>query len=117
MAYLKINDIDYSAYCNGIKVTSNANYNARTNAAGNSVVEYINSKRTVEVSIIPLNDEDMIGLQAEIDKFSVILSFRNPRTNDLEEINCIIPKNNVEYYTIQLNNVSYKEFTLSFNEL
>lgn len=117
MAYIKINNVDFSTCCNSLKVTNTVNYNARTNAAGNSVVEHINNKRTVEVGIIPLKDEDMIRLQAEIDKFNVTLSFLNPRTNELEEINCIITKNNVEYYTIQANNVSYKELTLTFSEL
>lgn len=117
MAYLKINDKDFSAYVNELKVENTVNYNAQTNAAGNTVVDLINQKRTVEVGIIPLSDAVMIGLQAELDKFNVVLSFRNPRTNQLEEINCIIPSNNVEYYTIQSNRVEYKAFSLTFIEL
>ena len=62
-------------------------------------------------------EELKVIIKAEIDKFNVTLSFLNPRTNELEEINCIITKNNVEYYTIQANNVSYKELTLTFSEL
>lgn len=117
MAYLKINNIDFSGYCNALNVDKQANYNARTNASGDTVVEYINSKRKIEVGIIPLPDEDMIKLQAEINKFSVALTYLNPLTNDLETINCIIPKNKVEYYTIQTNNVSYNGLTLEFDEL
>lgn len=117
MAYIKINNKDYSAFCNTLKVENTVNYNAQTSAAGNTVVDYINSKRTVEVGIIPLTDANMIALQAELDKFNIALSFLNPRTNQLEEINCIIPSNGVEYYTIQAGKVLYKAITLTFVEL
>lgn len=55
MAYFKIGDVDFSLYVNSLKVSKTANYSAQTNAAGDTVVDYINSKRTIEVGIIPLN--------------------------------------------------------------
>jgi hypothetical protein len=117
MAYFKIGDIDYSTYVNELKVNKNNVYNAQTNAAGNTVVDYINAKREIEVGIIPLNDTVMAQLQAAIDAFNVSISFRNPKTNELETINCVIPSDNVEYYTIQADKVMYKAFTLTFIEL
>lgn len=118
MAYFKINDTDYSMYVNELKVLKDTNYNAQTNAAGNTVVDFINHKRTIEVGIIPLDSEVMAALQSAIDAFSVSISFRNPMTGALEEnINCIIPTNEVEYYTIQVDKVLYKAFTLEFIEL
>lgn len=118
MSYFKINDVDFSKYVNALKVNKTANYSAQTNAAGNSVVDYINSKRVIEVGIIPLDDTAMASLLAEIDKFSVILSFRNPITNQLENnVACVIPSNAVDYYTIQADKVMFKAFTLSFTEL
>ena len=117
MAYLMINGNDFSMYCNELKVENTVNYNAQTNAAGNTVVDYINNKRSIEVGIIPLSDATMLRLQSELDKFNVLLSFLNPRTNQLEEINCIIPSSNVEYYTIQSNRVLYNSLTLTFVEL
>ena len=62
MAYFKINDIDFSDYVNELKINKSANYNVQTNAAGDSVVDYINKKRTIEVGIIPLYSDDMIAL-------------------------------------------------------
>lgn len=115
--YFKINDIDFSMYVNELKVEVDVNYNAQTNAAGDSVVDYINKKRTIEVGIIPLNATAMANLQAAIDAFNVSISFRNPLTKALEHINCIIPSFGVEYYTIQVGNVSFKAFNLSFIEL
>ena len=116
--YFKINNIDFSKYVNELKVDTEANYNAQTNAAGDSVVDYINKKRTIEAGIIPLKKADMISLQQAIDAFNVSISFRNPLTGKLEEnVNCIIPSFGVEYYTIQVENVSFKAFSLSFIEL
>ena len=118
MAYFKINGVDYSMYVNELKVDTQNNYNAQTNAAGDTVVDYINKKRSIEVGIIPLNDTVMANLQTAIDAFNVSISFRNPKTNALEEnVNCIIPSNGIEYYTIQSDKVMYKEFELKFIEL
>lgn len=117
MAYLKINGNDYSMYCNQLKVNKESNYNAQTNAAGNIVVDYINAKREISAGIIPLNDSVMKTLLADIEAFNITLSFRNPHTNQLEEVNCIIPSTNIEYYTIQANKVLYNAMELTFIEL
>ena len=116
MAYFKIGSTDFSNIVNELKVDSTSNYNSQTNAAGDTVVEYINTKRIIEVGIIPLDDTDMANLQTAINDFKVMISFRNPRTNQLETIFCIIPESGVEYYTIQANKVMYKAFKLKFIE-
>lgn len=118
LAYFKIGDTDYSAYVNSLKVSKEVNYNSQTNAAGNTVVDYINTKRVIEVGIIPVNGETMLNIQTAINAFNVSISFRNPTTNTLEEnVNCIIPTNEVDYYTIQANKVLYNGMTLTFIEL
>lgn len=118
MAYFKIGTNDYSDYVNELKIESNVTYRAQTNAAGNTVVDNANAKRSIEVGIIPLSAESMKSLMADVEKFEVNLSFLNPVTNVLEEnVLCIIPTNMVEYYTIQVNKTSFKAFTLTFTEL
>lgn len=118
MAYFKIGDVDFSHCVNELKVKTHNNYVAQTNAAGNTVVDYINKKRSITVGIIPLSDADMAALQAAITPFNVAISFRNPTNNVLaENVNCILPEDEVEYYTIQVNKVMYKAFTLTFEEL
>jgi len=118
LTYFKIGDTDFSMYVNTLKIKRTANYNAQTNAAGNTVVDYINSKRTIEVGIIPLSDANMLKLQLAIAAFNVSLSFRNPQTNELETgVNCIIPEAEADFYTIQINNVMYNAGTLTFTEL
>lgn len=118
MAYFKIGDTDYSNCVNELKVTKDVNYTAQTNAAGDTVVDYMNKKRTIEVGVIPLKSAEMIGLQQAIDSFSVSVSFMNPLTNTLEEnVSCIIPSDTVEYYTIHADGAMFKAFNLKFIEL
>lgn len=118
MSYFFIDGTDFSMYVNELTVDREANYHAQTNAAGNTVVDLINHKRIITVGIIPLDNEAMVALQNAINKFNVSISFRNPLTGALEEnVNCIIPSNGVEYYTIQANKVLFNAFSLEFIEL
>lgn len=118
MAYFKINGVDYSMYVNELNITREANYNAQMNAHGDTVVDLINHKRTIEVGIIPLTDKTMKQLLTAIDGFSVTISFLNPQTGKIEEnVACIIPESGVEYYTIQSKKVMFNAFTLTFTEL
>ena len=118
MIYLKINDTDYSMYVNQFKIGKTVTYKSATNAAGDTIVKYITTKRSFTVGIIPLNDKVMAALQSDISSFKVSISYRDPETNDLiEDVQCIIPNNDVEYQTIQANNVLYKAFTLVIQEL
>ena len=118
MAYFKIGGVDFSHCVSGLKITRSNNYNAQTNAAGDTVVDYINRKRGFEVGIIALNDSDMQNLMDAIDNFNVSISYRDPQTGALVEgVNCIIPDTDIEYYTIQANKVSFKACTLKFTEL
>lgn len=118
MAYFKINNVDFSMYVNELNIKKAHSYNAQTNAAGDTVVDYINSKREIEVGIIALDSSVMPQILEAVDNFSVSISFRNPKTNTLEEnINCIIPDNEVEYYTIQANKVMYNGLKLKIKEL
>jgi len=118
LAYFKINNIDFSKYINALKVNKEARYNLQTNANGDSVADYINAKRTIEAGIIPVDGKAMKDLLTAINSFAVNISFRNPQTEELEEnVACIIPDNEVEYYTIQADKVLYKAFNLTFIEL
>lgn len=115
--YFKIGNNDYSMFVNKLNVSTNNNYNLQTNAAGNTVVDLINKKRTIEVGVIPLNDNIMKQLKADIAAFNVNVSFLDPDTGLLSEANCIIPSHEVSYYTIQADKVLYEAFSLVFEEL
>lgn len=118
MAYFKIGDKDFSAYVKQLKIFNNPKYNLQTNAAGNSVVDYINSKRTIDVVIVPVNDAVMWEIRNAIKAFGVSISFLNPDTRALEEnVACIAQDTGVDYYTIQSNKVLYKTYNIKFTEL
>ena len=116
MAYFKIGNTDFSHLVRSMNVTKEHNYNAQTNAAGNTVVDYINAKRTIDVGFIYMSDSDMSELQAAVDSFAVTVTYRDPKTNALETANCIAPKIEADYYTIQADMVLYNEFTVEFTE-
>lgn len=118
MAYFKINGNDYSLYVNALKVSNKAIFKSAVNAAGNTIVKYVNTKRTFTVGIIPLNDDVMASLQTDLQKFKVSVAYRDPKTNALvENVQCVIPNDDTEYYYIHQNGVMYKAMTLVFQEL
>lgn len=117
MEYFKINNIDFSMYVNSLKVTKSHIYKDQTNAAGNTIVKYINTKRVVNVGIIPLDAVTMRQLQTAINNLTVSISFLNPDTGTLETMSCMIPTNAVEYYTVRAGKTSFKAFLLQFTEL
>lgn len=118
MAYFKLNGVDFSLYCHTLKVSNKATFKQATNAAGNTVVKYVTTKRTITVGIIPLNGDVMSSLQTELQKFKVSVAYRDAKTNALvENVGCIAPNNDYEYYYIHQNGVMYKAMTLVFQEL
>ena len=116
--YFKINNNDYSRCVNSLKVTKNKSYISQTNAAGDTVIDYLNAKHIVDVGIIPLDEDTMANLLADLDNINVNISFLNPRTKEIKEnVNCLVPSDAVDYYTIQADNTLFKAFTIQFTEL
>lgn len=118
MAYLVINGHDYSKYVNQLKVGSQATYKSVTTSKGNTVVKYITTKRNFTVGIIPLDGAAMVALQRDLAAFQVTVDFRDPKTNTLSTgVKCIVPLNDVEYYTIRSGKTLFKAFTFPMQEL
>lgn len=117
MAYFQIGSHDYSAYTSSLKVGNTVNYTSQTNAVYNTVVDYHNTKKTVEVEIIPLDDETMKQLLTDIKSFSLVIFYREPQTGALTQLGVICSSYNTDYYTIQQSNVKYKKMKLKFTQL
>lgn len=118
MAYFKIGETDFSNIVSGLKISKSQKYNSQTNAAGNTVVDLINRKRTIEVEIIALEEAEAQALLNAVEEFNVSISYREPTTGSLVQgVNCIISSNDVEYYTIQDKTVRLNKFKLKFVEL
>lgn len=117
MTYFKINGYDFSQYVNKLEVQTNHMYNAKTNAMGNTAVKYITSKKVITVGIIPLNESSLRSLVKELNRFQVTLSYRDPETGSLDTTKCIVPTNNISYYSIRADKVQTKAFNIVFEEL
>lgn len=117
MEYFKINNIDLSHCVSGLKVSKQHNYNSQTNAAGDTVVDYINTKRTLEITFIPLNKVDMSRVYSALSNLTLNISYLEPATERILAMTCILPSGSIDYYTIQDGKVMYKPFTLTFTEL
>lgn len=117
MVYFKIGASDFSDYVKSLTVGKEHNYNAQTNAAGNTVVDYINKKRVITVGFRPLLDSEMHTLLAALEGFAVSVQYREPRTGGLQTASCIAPEFETDYYTIQSGKVIHNEFSVEFQEL
>lgn len=118
MIYFKINNVDFSRYVNTLRVSSVANYTTQTNAAGNTVVDYINEKRNIEIGFRPMRGSEALEIRQAVAAFNVAIAFFNPDTNTISEnVDCIVPEKEIDYYTIRDNNQMVNGFTLTFIEL
>lgn len=117
MAYFKINGVDYSQYVNKLNVQTNHIYNARTNASGNTSVKLVNSKKIITVGIIALDAAVNAALVSALNTFKMTVDFLDPATGQLGRATCIVPKNSIDYYTVQADKVQTKAYTITFEEL
>lgn len=119
MAYLKINDKDFSSLVSGLKVGYETLVSDKSgrNAAGNMYVDIINRKIKVYVSLRHTTDAEMKSFLEAVKPFVVSITFRNPETNALSTITTNIGTPEPEYYTIQPGHVIYKPMDLNFIQL
>ena len=119
MAYLKINDKDFSHMVSGLKVgfeTLVSEASGR-NAAGNTVIDVINRKVKVYVTLRHTFENEMKEFLESIKDYVVNITFLNPETKGLDTITTYTGTPEPEYYTIQPGNVIYKPMSINFIEL
>ena len=119
MAYLKINNQDFSSIVSGLKVGFETLVSDKSgrNAAGNTVVDVINHKTKVYVTFRHTFENEMEQLLESIAGYVVNVTFLNPKTNELTTIKAYTGTPEPQYYTIQPGNVIYKPMNLNFIEL
>ncbi len=117
--YLKINNTDFSHLVSGLKVgfETLVSDNSGRNAAGDTVVDVINEKAKVYVTLRHTTSSEMRSFLAAIEDYVVEVSFLNPKNNSLTTITAYTGTPEPEYYTIQPGNVIYKPMSLNFIEL
>lgn len=110
--------MDISTYTKGLVVGKEYRYSAQTNAAGNTVIDLINAKRTIEATIIPVSTDTVAAIARQTENLVLSVSFLNPNTNLLEEnVSCYIPSTNIGYLMLLPEKQLTNEFTLKFIEL
>lgn len=119
MAYFKINSTDFSSYVSGLKVgyETLVSDNSGRNAAGDTVIDVVNRKTKLYVTLRHTTKAEMTKFLTAIDDYVVSASFLDPITNQLKTITAYTGTPEPEYYTIQGDNVIYKPLSLNFIQL
>lgn len=118
MAYLKINNVDYSSLVSGLKVgyETLVSDNSGRNAAGNTVIDVINRKVKIYVTLRHTTQEEMKSFLTAIKDYVVNVTYLNPETKALSTVNAYTGTPEPEYYTISDKTI-YKPMSLNFIEL
>lgn len=119
MAYLKINNIDYSQYVNKLSITAKQKYTARESANGDLLVKYITAKRNIQVGLRPLDASRAKGIISAISgaaSMEVKVDFLDPATDSLSTAICVVPANTVEYHSINSEGTLLKAVSFTCEE-
>lgn len=119
MAYFKINGRDFSSLVSGLKngYETLVSDNSGRNAAGNTVIDVINRKVKVYVTLRHTTDEEMQGFLNALADYVINVSYRDSKTGNLKTITAYHGTPEPEYYTIQADTVIYKPMSINFIEL
>jgi hypothetical protein len=119
MAYLRINNQDFSHIVNGLKIGKETlvSDDSGRNAAGDTVIDVINRKYKVYVNLRHTTGEEMDEFLTAISGYVVEVEFLNPFTSEVDSITAYTGTPEPEYYTIQDSKVIYKPMSLNFIEL
>ena len=119
MAYFKVNGKDFSHLVSGLKVGKETlvSDNSGRNAAGNTVIDVINKKYKVYVTLRHTTGDEMKSFLSAINDYVVTAVFLEPQTNELKSITAYTGTPEPEYYTIQNEHIIYKPMSINFIEL
>ena len=119
MEYFKINNVDYSNIVSGLKVGYQTLVSDKSgrNAAGDTIIDIINRKIKLYVSIRHTTGEEMNSFLNAIKDYEVNVSYLDPKTKALKTIKAYTGTPEPEYYTIQPTLTIYKPMDLNFIEM
>ena len=116
--FLQINGKDFSYLVSGLKTgfETLVSDNSGRNAAGNTVIDVINQKDKIYVTLRHTTAEEMNAFLKAIEGYVVSVTYLNPRTRALKTIRAYTGTPEPEYYTIS-NKTIYKPMSINFIEL
>ena len=118
MAYLKIDNTDFSGLVSNLKVGYETLVSDKSgrNANGDTVVDVINEKNKVYVTLRHTTNAEMKSFLAAIKPYVINVTFLNPETNALSTITAYHGTPEPEYYTISDKTI-FKPMSINFIEL
>jgi len=117
MTIFKIGSKDFSGLVSALKVgyETLVSDNSGRNAAGDTVLDVINMKRKIYVTLRHTTFAEMQEFLAAIANFQVSISYLDPRTNTLQTASTYTGTPEPEYYNV--SQTIYKPMSLNFIEL
>jgi hypothetical protein len=117
MAILKINSVDFSDLVSGLKVgyETLVSNNSGRNANGDTVVDVINMKRKIYVSLRATTFDEMQRFLGAIAPYVVTVEYLDPRDNTLKSATTYTGTPEPEYYNV--SKTIFKAMNLNFIEL
>jgi hypothetical protein len=117
MTIFKIGSADFSGLVSGLKVgyETLVSDNSGRNANGDTVLDVINMKRKIYVTLRHTTFAEMQSFLAAVEPFTVTVSYLDPKTNTLETATTYIGTPEPEYYNA--SHSIYKPLSLNFIEL
>ena len=117
MAIFKIGNTDFSDLVTGLKVgyETLVSDNSGRNAAGDTVLDVINTKRKIYVTLRHTTFAEMQSFLAAVEPFQVTISYLDPKTNALKTASTYIGTPEPEFYNV--SHSLYKPMNLNFIEL
>lgn len=117
--FFKINDIDFSHLVSGLKVgyETLVSDNSGRNAAGDTVIDVINHKYKLYVTLRHTTQDEMDSFLGAISDYVVTVQFLSPFGTETLDITAYTGTAEPEYYTIQAGNTIFKPMTINFIEL
>ena len=119
MVYFKVGGVDYSHLVSGLKVGRETlvSDNSGRNAAGDTVIDVVNKKYKIYVTLRHTTSSEMYAFLRAIEGYVVSVTFLNPMTNLPQTITAYTGTPEPEYYTIQSGKTIYKPMSINFIEL
>jgi hypothetical protein len=114
----KINDKDFSNLVSGLKIGYEVlvGENSGRNANGDTVIDIVNRKRKIYVTLRHTTNAEMAAFLAAVEGYIVTVTYLDAKTNTLKTARTYIGTPEPEYYTIT-DRTLYKPLSLNFIEL
>ena len=120
MTYFKIGNTDFSSYVSSLKVAYEVLLSDKSgrNASGNNVVDIVNRKYKVSITLKPLTEGQMSKFLNAIHDYVIDISFLNPKTGEVKsDVSVYTGVAEPEFYRIIDGKILYKSMSIDFIQM